>query len=115
MTSVESSKFLARLLGPALCVLSATEAKNSTIWSQTDSTLVYLNGTILFVCGWSVILNHYVWTWNWRVLNTSIGCLMMGLGLYRMISPNAPQADWGIGTYSVLFTMFTIASKETPK
>jgi len=78
---------LARLLGPTLTMVTMTEALNSHIWPTNTAPVVYLNGTILFVAGLSIIHNHNIWTIQWPILITLVGWGALGVGGARMLWP----------------------------
>jgi hypothetical protein len=91
---MQTSIFLARLLGPLLLIpglgllfnprsfrTAATEVVGSL-------TLVYLFGFIDLAAGLAIVLTHNVWTANWRVLITLIGWLMLLRGAARILIPD---------------------------
>jgi len=78
---------LARLLGPTAILLATTEFKNTEIFPSQDPVVIYLNGSILFVSGLSIILHHNKWQPRWPVLITSLGWCALGLGFSRMMWP----------------------------
>jgi len=53
-----SSKGIAGLLGPTRIAATITEAMNGHIWDTSIPAVVYLNGTILFVAGLSIVPAH---------------------------------------------------------
>jgi cytochrome bd-type quinol oxidase subunit 2 len=87
-----NSKRMAGLIGPALVVLGASEAKNHRIWQTNSAPVVYLNGLLLFVGGLSIVRAHNLWTRSWPVMVTLVGWFAMVLGLFRMLAPEAQQA-----------------------
>ena len=88
MSTISPTSYnLARLLGPALTVVTMTEAMNSHIWSTNTAPVVYLNGTILFVAGLSLVQNHNIWTLKWPIFITLIGWGALGVGAARMLWP----------------------------
>lgn len=86
------SRQLARLIGPTMIVLGATEALNLEMFAHQIAPVVYLDGTLLFVAGLALVGAHNRWNWNWPLLITLTGWVLLAGGLYRMIAPNAPQA-----------------------
>jgi hypothetical protein len=96
------SQKLARLIGPSMVVLGATEALNLEVFAQLVPTVVYLDGTILFVAGLALINAHNRWFWTWPVLITLTGWVLLVGGLYRMIAPGAPQAPQSGLSYVML-------------
>jgi hypothetical protein len=85
------SKRIAGLLGPVLIALSLSEALNLRLLTSEIGPrlvhLVYLNGTLLFVAGVSIIRVHNRWTRSWPVLVTLTGWFSTLLGLVRMFAP----------------------------
>ena len=89
--AVANSKHIAGLLGPTLIAISITESMNLDIFANTSAHLVYLNGTLLFVAGLSIVRVHNHWTTRWPVLVTIIGWCALLAGLGRMIAPVSSQ------------------------
>ncbi len=85
------SKQLAKLLGPTLIVLNASEAINPDIWATVAVTQTYLAGSLWFVAGLSIIRSHNRWTLHWSVLITLLGWFIMLGGLSRMFFPDPVQ------------------------
>src|SRR5262245_19392815 len=87
------SKRIAGLLGPVLVAVSVTEALNLRLLTrEMDPHLVhvvYLNGTLLFVAGLSIVRAHNYWTSTWPVLITLTGWFTTLFGLVRMFAPIA--------------------------
>jgi pimeloyl-ACP methyl ester carboxylesterase len=84
-----NSKQIAKLIGPTLIALAITESMNLRAFEGNAVPLVYLNGTLLFVAGLSIIVAHNVWTRGWPVLVTLIGWFGIIAGLGRMIAPES--------------------------
>ena len=82
-----SSKHLAELIGPTLIAISISEAMNLPIFANTPAPVVYLNGTLLFVAGLSIVRAHNRWMPGWPVLVTFVGWLFLFGGLIRMAAP----------------------------
>lgn len=116
-----NSKRLAGLLGPVLIALSVSEALNlrhlrAEIGPNTVH-VVYLNGTLLFLAGLSIVRAHNDWTRGWPVLVTLTGWMSMLLGLIRMFAPLS-GAEFGLNVqrpeqslfviYAVLLMLLTI-------
>lgn len=98
------SKYLAGLIGPTMIAVSATEALNLDMFAQQIAPVVYLDGTILFVVGLALVGAHNRWSWNWPILVTLTGWVLLLGGLYRMVAPDAPQAPQGVTSY-VMFAV----------
>ena len=101
------SRQLARLIGPALIALAATEAKNFDVLTNQIAPVVYLNGAILFVAGLAIVRTHNVWTWRWPIIVTLTGWVALIVGLWRMAMPEAPQLAENASTYAVLAAVGT--------
>ena len=92
-----NSKRIAGLLGPATIAITLSEATNLRIWTSNIgpsvnlAPVVYLNGTLLFVAGLSIIRAHNYWGRDWPVLVTLMGWLVMLGGLIRMFAPVSGQ------------------------
>jgi hypothetical protein len=86
-----NSRHIAKLVGPSLIALIASEAFNSHLWASVAVTQTYLAGTLWFVAGLSIILAHHHWVRSWPVLITLVGWIGVLGGLSRMFAPEAAQ------------------------
>ena len=86
-----SSKHLAELIGPTLIAIAISEAMNLPIFANNPAPVVYLNGTLLFVSGLSIVRVHNRWMRGWPVLVTFVGWLFLFGGLLRMAAPEFAQ------------------------
>jgi hypothetical protein len=90
---MQTSIFLARLLGPLLLLVGAGIVLNPksfrTIAGEVvrSVTLVYLFGFMDLAAGLAIILTHNVWLASWRVLITLIGWLLLIRGAVRIVAP----------------------------
>jgi uncharacterized membrane protein HdeD (DUF308 family) len=86
-----NSQRIAGLLGPILIALSVSEALNLRLLTEQIGPnlvhVIYLNGTLLFVAGLSIVRAHNYWTRKWPVLVTLTGWISMLFGLIRMFAP----------------------------
>ena len=105
--SQSTSRTIARILGPAAVALAATESLNMHIFLGQNPPVVYLNGTLLFVAGLAIVQSHNRWAWGWALLVTLTGWAAVALGLWRMIAPEAAQADEGAVT-NVIFVVLAV-------
>jgi uncharacterized protein YjeT (DUF2065 family) len=89
---VQTSVFLARLLGPLLLLpgigLLLTPNAFRTMGRELigSLTLIYLFGLIDLAAGLAIVLTHNVWVANWRVIITLIGWLMLIRGTVRVLA-----------------------------
>ena len=112
---MENAKRIAGLVGPTMVALAMSEAMNFHIFANQIAPVVYLNGTILFVAGLSLVRSHNRWSRDWPVLVTLTGWVVLLAGLYRMFAPEAPQAAASVATYAMLAVLFAIGSFLTLK
>jgi hypothetical protein len=90
---MQTSIFLARLLGPLLLLTGAGILLNPksfrTIAGEVvrSVTLVYLFGFMDLAAGLAIVLTHNVWVASWRVLITLIGWLLLIRGAVRIVAP----------------------------
>ena len=102
------SKHLARLIGPTMIAVSATEALNLDMFAQQIAPVVYLDGTILFVVGLAPVGAHNRWIWSWPILVTLTGWVLLLGGLYRMVAPEARQVPQGVTSYVMFAVLVAI-------
>jgi hypothetical protein len=94
---METSIFLARLLGPSMLVVVAGLIVNRTnyralVHEFLDSpALIYLAGLLALVAGLAIVLTHNVWVMGWPVIITIFGWASLIGGILRIIFP-APLA-----------------------
>jgi len=84
---VAETQHIARILGPTLVVLSASEAANPDIWTGVPVTQVYLAGSLWFIGGLSIVCTHNRWSGGWPALVTFMGWFAIVGGLFRMFAP----------------------------
>jgi len=81
----------AKILGPTLVALSASEALNPHIWAGVPAAQVYLAGSLWLVAGLSIVCTHNRWSGGWPAVVTIMGWFAVVGGLYRMFAPEAAQ------------------------
>ena len=102
MTRARStSRTIARILGPTIVAIAATEALNMHIFIGQTPPVVYLNGTLLLVAGLAIVQSHNRWAWGWALLVTLTGWTAIAPGLWRMFVPEAAQAREGAVTNAI--------------
>jgi hypothetical protein len=90
---VETSIFLARLLGPSMLVIGVGLLANRRTFRALsreflDSpALIYLAGVIAFVVGLAIVLTHNVWVLGWPVIITLFGWVSLFAGIFRIVLP----------------------------
>lgn len=102
-----SPRTFARIAGPAILAVAITEWLNLPIFAAPDPMVVYLNGTLLFLGGVTIIQAHNRWGWGWPLLVTLTGWLISGLGLSRMVFPRA-AAPSGLLVHAILVAVVAL-------
>ncbi|KAB2938137.1 MAG: hypothetical protein K8F92_12630 [Hyphomicrobium sp.] len=97
---MDTSVFLARLLGPMLVVLAIGLIVRQDSWSSmakefiASQPLVFLSGFLTLLGGLALVNTHNVWEAGWPVIITIFGWLAVIGGAARML---CPQTVMGIG------------------
>lgn len=90
---MQTSIFLAKLIGPALLVIGLGMLINRdgyrTIAREflASRALIYLAGLFALVPGLALVLSHNVWAADWRVIITLLGWLATVGGAFRILFP----------------------------
>jgi hypothetical protein len=90
---MDHSRRIARVLGPTLIAVGATEGLDLHIWDSVSPSQVYLSGLLLFVAGLSIVHRHNRWQRGWPVLVTLVGWVSLLGGLSRMIAPGSARSQ----------------------
>ena len=89
---MDTSIFLARLLGPSMLVIGLGLLLNRATYRDLslevlDSpALIYLAGLIALVAGLAIVLTHNVWVAGWPVVITIFGWVSLAAGIFRPAS-----------------------------
>src|SRR5262245_53808209 len=95
--SMQTSVFLARLIGPLLLAVGIGLIANTATYRKMAGELlasisvIYLSGLLLMTAGLAIVLNHNVWAADWRVLITVLGWLALIGGAVRIVVPQGTQ------------------------
>lgn len=95
---METSLFLARLLGPILLTLSAAVLINQVNMREmaTDFLehrgLIFLAGILTLLAGLAIVLTHNVWVLGWPVIITIFGWLAVIGGIFRIVFPDSVRS-----------------------
>lgn len=90
---MDTSIFLARLIGPLFLVIAAGLLLRQSSWRSMASdflanrALVYLTGFLALLGGLAIVNTHNVWVANWPVAITILGWLAVIGGIFRMLWP----------------------------
>jgi uncharacterized membrane protein len=88
-----TSLFLAKLIGPIFVIvgigLLLNRDRYGTVVDEViaSHTLLYIFGLIALAGGLAIVLTHNVWVWEWPVIITVMGWLMIIRGTLRIIIP----------------------------
>ncbi len=92
-----TSVFLAKLVGPIFLAIGVGVLVNAAVYRKlageflASHALIYLSGLLTMTAGMAVVLNHNVWTADWRVVITILGWLAAVGGAARIIAPQGTQ------------------------
>ena len=92
---METSLFLAKLLGPLLLVAGMGVVLNRAAYREVAEevietrALLYLFGIVALSAGLAIVLTHNEWVWGWPVIVTILGWLLMIRGAVRVLFPHA--------------------------
>jgi len=95
---VETSLFLAQLIGPVLIVigvgllLKKTEFREMATDFLSSRALIFVSGLLTLVTGLAIVLTHNVWEFNWPVIITILGWLSVFGGVFRILFPDSVQS-----------------------
>jgi hypothetical protein len=90
---MDTSIFLARLLGPSMLViglgllLNRATYRDMSLEFLDSPALIYLAGLIAFVAGLAIVLTHNVWVAGWPVVITIFGWVSLAAGIFRIVFP----------------------------
>lgn len=92
---MERSKFIAKILGIYLLIISIAMLIHMHQFSSLISSLInneslmFIIGCFTLILGLLIIISHNVWQWNWRVLVTIVGWCAFLKGLSIILFPYA--------------------------
>ncbi len=91
---MNTSIFLARLMGPVMLVAAAGLFTNATAYQAMareflrSPAMIYLSGLLTMSVGVAIVLTHNVWVANWPVLITLFGWAATVGGAFRIVLPD---------------------------
>ena len=91
--TMQTSLYLAKLIGPTLIVIGIGMLINRDGYRDMareflgSRALIYLAGLFAFVPGLAMLLAHNVWAADWRVIITILGWLALIGGAFRILFP----------------------------
>ncbi|MEX0591633.1 MAG: hypothetical protein WD207_11165, partial [Xanthobacteraceae bacterium] len=90
---METSRFLARLVGPFLVAIGAGLLVNTDAFAAMAAeflkspALIFISGLLTLVAGLAIVNTHNVWVTDWRVIITIFGWLGVIGGALRIVFP----------------------------
>jgi hypothetical protein len=91
---MQTSIFLARLIGPVMLVVGLAVFTNQRAFRDmaeeflASRALLFLSGLLIMPMGIAIVLTHNVWTADWRLLITLFGWLNAIGGAVRLAAPD---------------------------
>lgn len=95
---MDTSLFLAKLLGPILLSISAAMLINQVNMREMAADflehrgLIFLAGILTLLGGLAIVLTHNVWEWGWPVVITIFGWLSVIGGVFRIVFPDSVKS-----------------------
>jgi 4-amino-4-deoxy-L-arabinose transferase-like glycosyltransferase len=95
---MDTSLFLARLIGPVLLTISAAMLINPANMREMANDflehrgLIFLAGILALLGGLAIVLTHNVWEWRWTVIITIFGWLSVIGGIFRIVFPDSVKS-----------------------
>jgi hypothetical protein len=91
---MQTSIFLARLIGPVMTLVGISLLMNETAFRKMameflrSPALIFFSGMILMPAGLAIVLSHNVWVLNWPVIITLLGWIAVISGALRVFAPD---------------------------
>ena len=95
---METSFFLAKLIGPVLIVIGLgllvkqSDFREMATDFLSSRAMIFLAGLLTLVTGLAIVLTHNVWVFNWPVIITILGWLSIVGGVFRILFPDSVQS-----------------------
>ncbi len=95
---MQTSRFLAKLIGPVLVVIGLAMIFNADVFRAMageflkSPSLIYIAGLLALTAGLAIVNTHNVWSGDWRVVITVLGWLCLVGGIFRIGFPSGVQS-----------------------
>jgi len=92
---METSIFLAKLIGPMMLIAGLFVALNPARIKRIgrefldSEALIFLSGVLTLPVGLAIVVTHNVWQADWRVVITIFGWIAIVAGIARLAFPDA--------------------------
>ena len=99
---VETSVFIAKLLGPCFLIIGLGILFNRKHYNNLmedfckNSAMLYFGGITALAIGILIVLSHNVWAADWRVIITIFGWGGIIKGTWLLVFPNTASAFVGL-------------------
>ena len=90
---MQTSRFLARLIGPFLVAIGAGLLVNTDAFAAMaeeflkSHALIFISGLLTLTAGLAIVNTHNIWAADWRVIITIFGWLGVIGGALRIVFP----------------------------
>lgn len=91
---MDSSKKLTRILGLYIIIIGFALLINMDLFKTLiqnlidDKPLMFVTGFFTLILGLIMVVIHNIWQWNWRLLTTLIGWIVLLKGLSLILFPS---------------------------
>ena len=111
---MQSSTFIAKLVGPMLFVISLGMLTNQDTYHAIvgeflhSGALVYVSGFLSLLAGLAIVNTHNAWRGEWSVIITVLGWLMLVGGVIRIVFPHF-TVSFGAAVYGSTAAVVIVA------
>ena len=94
---METSIFIARIIGPLLLVSGLAAITNRTLLEDVgreflhNRALLFLAGILALIAGLAIVNTHNLWVADWPVIITALGWMAVAGGVVRMAFPSVTR------------------------
>lgn len=91
---MEFSKKLGKIVGLYMLIIGIAilwhmdEFKQIVQSIMQDKPLMLVTGFFTLILGLIMIVSHNIWQWNWRLINTLVGCIVLLKGAGLILYPH---------------------------
>ena len=95
---MDTSLFLAKLIGPVLITVAAAMLINRDNMRDMAADflehrgLIFLAGVLTLLAGLAIVITHNVWELRWPVIITIFGWLSVIGGIFRIVFPDSVKS-----------------------